>query len=124
MNYKGAGRVRFLGVTLWEEGSDLAEAHELAEYVVGPNEETARHFLARLRADARAILDRQWNSVEAIAEALLERRTLSENEIAAVIQRALTLAQTAHGVSSAARAGSSPADARMTGYTVCPAAGA
>jgi hypothetical protein len=68
----------------WDGVSDYHEAISLIEHFVGSNEELEA-YLSLLRIRAKDLIGSNWQYVEAIAERLLEKKTLSAVEAKQVI---------------------------------------
>jgi ATP-dependent Zn protease len=67
------------------DGDDLLQISLMAE-AAG----VSQAYLERLRLKVRALLRRHWYKVEAVAEALLVRKTLTAAEIDAIIEKVTT----------------------------------
>jgi hypothetical protein len=84
---------RFRGCRMvwrWFKGSDAAVVADLAPlHFRGSSAASRDAYVAYLRARAADGLDTYWHQVEAVAAALIERRQLSEGEIADIIRLAV-----------------------------------
>jgi hypothetical protein len=85
----------------WSADSDLAQARSLAS-IVCSSTETLELYLNFCRAEAAALVAKHRESIQAVAAALIEHRTLSGDEIVAVVAESVT--QQAMAVEHARRA--------------------
>lgn len=89
---------------------DLARAREIVWYLAGgwetEDDEPATRLRLRTEADAylkllgvqtERFLDKRWSQIKAVAEALIEKRVLSEREVRHVIVRSLLAGTTPPG---------------------------
>jgi len=82
-----AAEARFKGRHNWRGASDdLDQAVSLLGYVCGSNGELEA-YVRLIRMQAQGLMERHWDEVQAVAEALLERECLTAAEVAAVIDR-------------------------------------
>lgn len=73
----------------WQGGADYAVAADLALRVCGSGE-IASAFLKWLDLRAKALIEQHWPAVERLANALLKQGTMDQDQIAALMQRALS----------------------------------
>jgi hypothetical protein len=67
--------------------SDLAQARLYAA-AIAVTPEMAHQYMDLFHAEARALVNRYWHSVTAVAEALIERQTLTGDEVDSIISEA------------------------------------
>jgi ApbE superfamily uncharacterized protein (UPF0280 family) len=68
----------------WHAGSDLIQARRLAS-IICSTAETVELFLSFCRGEAASLVAKHAASIKAVAAALIEHRTLSGDQIAAVV---------------------------------------
>jgi hypothetical protein len=80
-------RYRPSSVRGWHGSSDFHSAVDLISYFAKSDKETEAYFaLLRIRAELEIERPSAWECVEAIATALLDRKTLSANEVVEIIK--------------------------------------
>jgi hypothetical protein len=72
----------------WPANSDLAQARSLAS-IVCSSTETLELYLNFCRAEAAALVAKHRESIQAVAAALIEHRTLSGDQIVAVVAKSV-----------------------------------
>ena len=78
----------------WHGSSDYHSAVDLISYFTGSDRESEAYLkLLKIRAEQTLTRSSSWESVEALAAALLERKTLSATEATKIIQAAFARAR-------------------------------
>ncbi len=80
-----AAEARFKGRHDWRSASDdIRQAVSLLDYVSRSNGEVEAYF-ALMRIQAGGLIEKHWDEVQGVAEALLERTRLTAKDVAKII---------------------------------------